>query len=73
MSTRSVHDPTPLARADAGDESAIEQVLTAPECEALKLYGRLPSAQQWQARMRATGQRRAALVQYHALNLAQLR
>src|ERR1700722_11629420 len=73
MLTSSVHDPAPSGRADAGDEWAIEQVLTAPECDALMLYGRLTSAQQWQARTRATGERRAALVQYHALNVAQLR
>jgi len=73
MSMSSVHTLALSARTDAEDESAIERVLTAPECDALPFYRRLSSALQWQARMRATGQRRAVLVEYHALNVAQLR
>jgi len=62
-----------LADQEVAPDSAIDRVLAIPEDDALKLYSSLSSTQQWRARMRATGQRRMALAQYHALAIAQLR
>jgi hypothetical protein len=61
------------ASAGADDESLIARVLAFPESEALKFYAALSSQLQWRARKSATGQRRAALIEYHVLEIATLR
>lgn len=59
--------------AGTDDESLIGQVLASPEPEALRCYAGLSSQLQWRARKCATGQRRAALIEYHVLEIAVLR
>ena len=73
MSLDDAHKDTTSPGTSATGDSVIERILTGPEFEALKLYAGLSSTQQWQARTRATGERRAALALYHVLEFAQLR
>jgi hypothetical protein len=61
------------ASAGSDDEMLIKRVLASPEPEALRCYAGLSMAAKWRARNQATGQRRAALVEYHVLEFATLR
>jgi spore coat protein U-like protein len=73
MLTNNTQSEPQLAGASATDESVMQRVLTGNEHDALKLYATLSETQQWQARTKATGERRTALARYHVIEFSRLR
>jgi hypothetical protein len=73
MSTNSTESTTFALCADPGGDPLLEPLSALPEPDALKYYAELSPKLQWVARQRATGQRRAALILYHALEIAQIK
>jgi hypothetical protein len=73
MSADSTENQTIAPCANPDGDSVLKPITTLPEADALKYYADLPSKLQWLARQAATGQRRAALILYHALEIARFK
>jgi hypothetical protein len=66
--------PSQTRTTEAADSDALlERLGTLPEPEALEFYSQLSPKLQWLVRQRATGQRRNALIAFHAIKTGQCR
>jgi hypothetical protein len=62
---------TPDVKADI--DALLERVRMLPEAEALEFYSQLSPKLQWLVRQKATGQRRDAVMVYHAVTIGPCR
>jgi hypothetical protein len=64
---------TRATQIDTDIDAVIERLRVLPEPESLEFYSQLSPKLQWLARQRTTGQRRQALIAYHAITLSRCR